>query len=97
MEMARGWESKAVAEQIEEGKQHQPRESASPTHAQERQRVAALESFRLSRSRLLEQLEKAHHPSYREVLLKGLGAIEQQIEDVSAEKAGGRAGPGHEP
>lgn len=82
--MARGWESKAVADQIEEGKQDQPPRHWPASNAEERQRVAALESLRLSRSRLMQQLEKAHHSAHREMLLKGLGAIEQQIDDLSA-------------
>lgn len=77
--MARGWESKAVADQIEEGKQSQPTRKP-PANATERRRQAELESLRLSRSRLLEQLDKAHFPAHREVLLKGLGAIERKIE-----------------
>jgi hypothetical protein len=81
--MARGWESKAVADQIEEGNQELPARRQPPGNAEERQRLAALESLRLSRSRLLEQLERARHPAHREVLQKGLGAIERQIEEMS--------------
>jgi hypothetical protein len=84
MKMARGWESKAVADQIEEGKQGQPPRNP-PTNATERQRQAELESLRLSRSRLLEQLDKAQFPAHREMLLKGLGAIERQIEEKKLE------------
>ena len=82
--MARGWESKAVADQIEEGKLSQPRQSR-PANASDRRRQAELESLRLSRSRLLEQLDKAHFPAHREVLLKGLGAIERKIEAIQLE------------
>jgi len=82
--MARGWESKAVADQIEEGKHSQPAQSP-PSNATERRRQAELESLRLSRARLLEQLDKAHFPAHREVLLKGLGAIERQIEAIQLE------------
>jgi hypothetical protein len=87
--MARGWESKAVAEQMEEGEQAPPR-NVPATHAEERQRIAALESLRLSRARLLEQLEKARHPAHREMLLKGLGSIEQQMEAISSESSSAR-------
>jgi hypothetical protein len=85
MEMARGWESKAIADQIEEAKQDQPPRNPPTTMAKKRQRQAALESLRLSRSRLLEQLDKANYPAHREVLLKGLGAIEQQIDAINSE------------
>jgi hypothetical protein len=42
-----------------------------------------LESLKLSRSRLLQQLELAKHPAHRNVLLNGLKAVEKEIEEVS--------------
>jgi hypothetical protein len=88
MTMARGWESKAVADQIEEGKQpNLPPSTSLP--AEQRHLKEQLESLRLSRARLLEQLEKARQPAYREVLLKGLGAIERGIEDVRSKLSAG--------
>ena len=79
--MARGWESKAVADQIEEGKKQvlPTRTSLTPSDRRLKER---LESLRLSRSRVLQQLDRATQPAYREVLLKGLGAIEREIEEV---------------
>jgi hypothetical protein len=78
--MARGWESKNVEAQMEEGKER-PADSAKPSGGnEERARQERLESLRLSRSRMLQQLERAVHPSHREVLMKGLKAIEQEIE-----------------
>lgn len=80
--MARGWESKAVADQIEEGESRQektPRPAASP---EERQLKERLDSLQLSKSRLLEQLERARHPSHRGVLLNGLKAVEKEIEEL---------------
>ncbi|HZE73043.1 MAG TPA: hypothetical protein VE135_26335 [Pyrinomonadaceae bacterium] len=89
--MARGWESKAVADQSEEGKQPNLPPSTSPT-AEQRHLKEQLESLRLSRARLLEQLEKARQPAYREVLLKGLGAIERGIEEAMSKlSASGRS------
>jgi len=88
MTMARGWESKAVADQIEEGKQPNLPPSTSPA-VELRHLKEQLESLRLSRARLLEQLEKARQPAYREVLLKGLGAIERRIEDVTSKLSAG--------
>jgi hypothetical protein len=82
--MARGWESKGVADQIEEGKQVVVPSSAAAT-AKERDRQTRLESLRLSRARVLDQLEKARQPAHRDMLLKGLASIEQQIEAVSSE------------
>ena len=81
--MARGWESKAVADQIEEGESR--RQQSSKTEPTREQRVLKerLDSLQLSRSRLLQQLERARHPAHRNVLLNGLKALEREIEDLS--------------
>jgi TATA-binding protein-associated factor Taf7 len=82
--MARGWESKAVADQIEEGESRQaaaPKAKASPEDRLLKDRLASL---LLSKSRLLQQLERARHPAYRDLLLNGLKAVEKEIEEVSA-------------
>jgi len=83
--MARGWESKAVADQIEEEESRQPQASKAEITPEQRMFKDRLDSLKLSRSRLLQQLEGATHPSYRNVLLNGLKAVEKEIEDVSAE------------
>ncbi len=80
--MARGWESKGVEAQIEEG-QGRENEPTRRLSAEERERKVRLQSLKLSRSRLNAQLEVAKSGPYREVLLKGLSAIERQIEDLS--------------
>lgn len=84
--MARGWESKAVADQIEEG---ESRQQPSKTELTKEQRVLKerLDSLQLSRSRLLQQLEHARHPAHRNVLLNGLKALEREIEEVSIKDA----------
>ena len=83
--MARGWESKAVADQIEEGESRQ--QQPSKTQATREQRVLneRLASLQLSRSRLLQQLEHARLPAHRNVLLNGLKAVEREIEEVSVQ------------
>jgi uncharacterized Zn finger protein len=82
--MARGWESKAVADQIEEGKEARVSQSvASAVSPEERARLERLASLELSRSRLLEQLEKAKLPAHRSVLLNGLKAIERELEELT--------------
>ncbi|HEX3185205.1 MAG TPA: hypothetical protein VHQ94_10425 [Pyrinomonadaceae bacterium] len=81
--MARGWESKAIADQIEE--EESRKQQASKIEITQEQRVLKerLESLKLSRSRLLQQLERATHPRHRNVLLNGLKAVEKEIEEVS--------------
>ena len=81
--MARGWESKAVADQIEEGESRQnvaPREATSPEDRQLKERH---DSLLLSKSRLLQQLERTTNPAYRGVLLNGLKAVEKELEEIS--------------
>ena len=80
--MARGWESKAVADQIEEVNSRKERARTVQASAEERVRKERLDSLLLSKSRLLEQLERATHPSHRNMLLNGLNAIETQIDDL---------------
>jgi hypothetical protein len=67
--MARGWESKAVADQIEEGESRQ--QQPSKTEATKEQRVLKerIDSLKPSRSRLLQQLERTRHPAHRNILL----------------------------
>ena len=81
--MARGWESKAVADQIEEGESRRPEARQPAATPEQRVLKEQLESLKLSRSRLLQQLERARHPAHRDVLLNGLKAVEKEIEDVS--------------
>ncbi len=81
--MAIGW-GKSFEDQVEEGNQRlsaNEREVRLPHEA--RVRLQRLESLKLSRSRMLEQLERARHEAHREVLMKGLRAIEKEIEHLS--------------
>ena len=82
--MARGWESKSVADQIEEGNSQRDQAREAAASAEERARKDRLNSLLLSKSRILQQLERARHPSHREVLMNGLKAIERQIEETSS-------------
>lgn len=82
--MARGWESKAVADQIEEGNSQRESAREVAASAEERARKDRLNSLQLSKSRILQQLERAKHPSHRDVLMNGLKAIERQIDEISS-------------
>jgi len=81
--MARGWESKAVTDQIEEGESRRQQSSKTEITGEQRVLKERLDSLQLSRSRLLQQLEHARHPAHRNVLLNGLKAVEREIEEVS--------------
>jgi len=79
--MARGWESKSVADQIEDAELRENKAQTDPASPDERVQKERLDSLLLSKSRLLQQLERAKHPAHRSVLLNGLKAIEKEIED----------------
>lgn len=82
--MARGWESKSVADQIEAGDQRVQERASEPDRSLEgRLRRQQLESLKLSRSRTLAQLDRAANPAYRAVLEKALRTLEQEIEEIS--------------
>ena len=83
--MARGWESKAVADQIEEEESRRQHASRGEITPEQRVLKERLDSLNLSKSRLLQQLERATHPAHRNVLLNGLKAVEKEIEEVSGE------------
>jgi sigma54-dependent transcription regulator len=85
--VAIGW-GKSFEDQVEEGNQ---RLSEKEPHVrldhQARLRLQRLESLKLSRSRILAQLDRATNDSHRKVLMNGLRAIEKQMETVSADEA----------
>ncbi|HKV34882.1 MAG TPA: hypothetical protein VJP89_11185 [Pyrinomonadaceae bacterium] len=84
--MARGWESKAVADQIEEGESRQAASREPETSSEERQLKERRDSLLLSKSRLLQQLERATNPAYRNVLLNGLKSVEKELEDIGPQE-----------
>lgn len=81
--MARGWESKAVEAQIEEG-EGKPNDPPPRLTPQDRELHARRYSLELDRSRLQSQLEVATSSRYREILMKGLKSIEQQLDDLGS-------------
>jgi hypothetical protein len=82
--MARGWESKAVEDQIETAKQRALKKSATDELTPgERARRNRLESLRLSRARTLTQLERATRPAHREMLQRTLRALEAEIDELT--------------
>jgi hypothetical protein len=82
--MARGWESKAVADQIDEADQRAlQQESLDDLSPEERARRERLESLRLSRAHTLTQLERATRPAHRQMLQRTLRALEAEMEELS--------------
>lgn len=82
--MARGWESKAVEDQIEQASERALRQqSLEDLPPEERARRDRLESLRLSRARTLTQLDSATRPAHRQMLQRTLRALEVEIEALS--------------
>lgn len=81
--MARGWESKSVEDQQAEAS----RDKASPKkHLTPEQvvRLRELEGLRLSRARLLQQIDSARNPRHRQMLEDALAELDRRIEALQA-------------
>lgn len=79
LDMARGWESKSVEDQQAEaalGKQPSSKK-LSPLEAV---RVRQMEGLRLSRQRVLQQLQNARDSRLRQMLEQALADLDRQIE-----------------
>jgi len=76
--MARGWESKSVEAQQSEAseKSTEPRLNLTPEAAA---RYRQRETLRLSRKRVLEQLERAQNPRHRSLLESELADLDQKL------------------
>ena len=75
--MARGWESKNIESQMEEARQ--PQEKRREMTPDERARVQEIEALRLSRRRVLQELERATAERHRAMLEKALDDLDQKI------------------
>jgi septal ring factor EnvC (AmiA/AmiB activator) len=82
--MARGWESKAVEDQMNEAEERARRKQAAVDEVspEERARRERLDSLQLSRARTLTQLEQATRPAHREMLQRTLRALEKEIDEL---------------
>jgi hypothetical protein len=79
--MAIGW-GKSYEEQMEEASQRASAERIPRVPLEERARLQRIESLKLSRSRIEDQLSKAVRPAHRQMLMKALQAIEEEAEDI---------------
>jgi hypothetical protein len=81
--VAIGW-GKSYEEQMEEANQRASQAERAPRlPLEDRVRLQRLASLKLSRARVLAQLERASVPAHREVLTKALQAIEREVDDTS--------------
>ena len=79
--MARGWESKSVAEQIDMSEPRSRKRSVpvKPQAADAFDLIRKRESLLLSRTRVVQELNSAQNPRYRELLGKALADLDANL------------------
>lgn len=81
--MARGWESKAVEDQIADAEASRRRVRGAELTAAERERHQQRMNLALSRARLLQDLESATDVRYRELLERSLADVDAALERLA--------------
>lgn len=80
--MARGWESKAVEDQVQEFQQEESdkkRRQLTPSEAEAHRRREVL---MLSRARVQKELELSQNPRYREQLTRALEDLDRRLAEL---------------
>jgi hypothetical protein len=80
--LARGWESKSIESQQEESIRELDQRDSQQLSPEERARQERLASLELSRTRTLDQLERATGTAHRAMLKRTLLALERDIADL---------------
>jgi hypothetical protein len=80
--MARGWESKSVESQIESAESRRAASQGATLDPLEVERLKKRESLLSSRTRVVHDLESAHNPRYREILLAALKHLDDKLSEV---------------
>jgi hypothetical protein len=77
--MARGWESKAIEEQLAASETEREARAKPTLSAYEMERRARKNSLELSRSRILKDLEAARNEGYRALLERTLAHLDDEL------------------
>jgi hypothetical protein len=77
--MARGWESKEIESQIEAAAARTEQVRVNQMQAAQITLQRERESLELSRTRVLQDMEKAENPRYRDMLQQSLGFLDQKL------------------
>jgi hypothetical protein len=77
--MAKGWESKAVEEQIQESQQAEQENPRKQFTAEQMEAHRRKEVLLLSRSRVAKDLDASQNPRYRDQLTQALSHIDAQL------------------
>jgi hypothetical protein len=80
--MARGWESKAVAAQMETAESREGALGEERVSPVEMERIRRKEGLMLSRSRVVHDLEAARNPRYRTMLEEALRHLDSQLSEL---------------
>lgn len=81
--MARGWESKAVEDQIDNAQaDRDARNETEASSAGDRERERQRQSLLLSRTRTVALLESASNERYRKQLERGLAHLDEQLKEL---------------
>lgn len=81
--MARGWESKQVELQMENGRQKEPAVN-DETSAEDKKAEREKQNLLLSRAYIRHQIESTSNSRYAESLNKALDEIEGELADLSS-------------
>ena len=83
--MARGWESKSVAAQIDSAENQRHRAGKEDPLSPERLTIIRRkETVLLSRTRIVRELESSQNPRYRALLQKALADLDAQLLDIAS-------------
>ena len=82
--MARGWESKAVEEQIDAAESKRAHATAPRKTSEQLQREIEMETLEMDRRRVMHDLEKAKNPRYQTMLRSSLEFLEGKIAALRA-------------
>jgi hypothetical protein len=83
--MARGWESKSVATQIDMAENRSAVARAKVLSEESLDLLRKKESLLMSRTRVVRDLESAQNPRYRAVLSKALAGLDAQLSTLAPE------------
>ncbi len=81
--MARGWESKSVAAQIDAAEVRLTHIAANTLPPEELELIRKKESILLSRTRVVHDLKSAQNPRYKAVLCKALADLDAQLSTIA--------------
>jgi hypothetical protein len=77
--MARGWESKSVESQMDDAARRGSRTNLVEPTPEEINLLRELETLKLSRTRVLSDLDLAQNPRYRDILQRSLAYLNEKI------------------